>query len=42
VSIIHFSSIQLLFINVPSQQPDGQLQEEHYKSVCCFYIRWIL
>jgi len=27
--IIHFSSIQFMFINVPSQQPDGQLQKQH-------------
>ena len=29
MSIIQFNSIQFLFIIVPSQQPDGQLQKEH-------------
>jgi fucose permease len=26
---IQFNSIQFLFINVPSQQPNGQLQKQH-------------
>jgi uncharacterized phage protein gp47/JayE len=28
---IQFNSIQFRFINVPSQQPDGQLQKQHNK-----------
>jgi hypothetical protein len=28
---IQFNSIQFWFINVPSQQPDGQLQKQHNK-----------
>jgi hypothetical protein len=31
IIIIQFNSIQLWFINVPSQQPDGQLQKKHNK-----------
>jgi hypothetical protein len=29
VIIVNFSSIKFTLINVPSQQPDGQLQKQH-------------
>jgi hypothetical protein len=29
IILIQFYSIQFWFINVPSQQPDGQLQKQH-------------
>jgi len=28
-NLIHFISIQFLFINAPAKQPDGQLQKQH-------------
>jgi hypothetical protein len=29
IGVFQFNSIQFRFINVPSQQPDGQLQKRH-------------